>query len=193
MTTESATSDATFLDGQVLIAMPGMRDPRFTRSLVYLCAHSPDGAMGLIVNKAASDLVWKDVFSKLDISIAGAMAERPIHFGGPVEPGRGFVLHSPDYHVPEATLRIDDNFSMTATLDVLQALASGSGPSRAVVALGYAGWSPGQLEAELQMNGWLLCPADESLLFGEDDEDKWDRALAKIGVDPALLGAGGHA
>jgi putative transcriptional regulator len=182
-----------FLEGQVLIAMPGMQDPRFVKSLVYLCAHSDDGAMGLIVNKSAQDLVWEDLFEKLGITLDGAAAPRPVNYGGPVETGRGFVLHSSDYHAEEATLSVDSGTSMTATLDVLQAIASGQGPERAIVALGYAGWAPGQLEGELRDNGWLLCPPDDDLLYGSDDDGKWDRALAKIGVDPALLGVGGHA
>ena len=191
--TERTGPETQYLDGQILIAMPGMQDPRFLRALVYLCAHSEEGAMGLIVNKPSSDLVWEDVFRKLDIPLGVPNAPRPINFGGPVEAGRGFVLHSSDYHAEDATLRVDGGVSMTATLDVLQAIAAGEGPERAIVALGYSGWSPGQLEAELQMNGWLLCDPDDDLLFGSDDDGKWDRALAKIGVDPALLGVGGHA
>jgi len=187
------SDDGTFLDGQILIAMPGMQDPRFSRSLVYLCAHSSDGAMGLIINKCAEDLVWEDLFDKLEIPLKSEIGPRPVHYGGPVETGRGFVLHSPDYHSDEATLSVDAETSMTTTVDVLQALASGDGPGRAIVTLGYAGWAPGQLESELQANGWLLCAADSDLVFGDEIEGKWDRALKKIGVDPALLGAGGHA
>lgn len=182
-----------FLDGKLLIAMPGMQDPRFSRALVYLCAHSAEGAMGLIINKRADDLVWSDLFERLSIPIGDINAPRPVHYGGPVETGRGFVLHSDDYHAEEATMKVDGAISMTATLDVLQAMGSGSGPGNAVLALGYAGWAPGQLESELQMNGWLLCDADDELLFGDDDPAKWDRALRKIGVDPLMLGAGGHA
>ena len=159
MTTEHETDGASFLDGKVLIAMPGMQDPRFARSIVYLCAHSNEGAMGLIVNKRAEDLVWRDLFKRLGIPIGSVNAPRPVHYGGPVETGRGFVLHSSDYHADEATMKVDPAVSMTATLDVLQAMALGRGPDRAVVALGYAGWAPGQLETELQMNGWLLCDA----------------------------------
>ncbi|MFK7944840.1 MAG: YqgE/AlgH family protein [Paracoccaceae bacterium] len=186
--------DATqFLDGQILIAVPGMQDPRFQHSLVYICAHSEEGAMGLIINKVTEDLVWRDLFEKLDIPIDPLGAPRPVYFGGPVEQGRGFVLHSSDYHAEDATLAIDGGTSMTATLDVLQSLGARQGPERALVALGYSGWAAGQLEAELQLNGWLNCPPDDDLLFGSDDEGKWGRALAKLGVDPALLGAGGHA
>lgn len=182
------------LGGQVLIAMPGMADPRFRRSLVYLCAHSSEGAMGLIVNKHADDLKLKDLFEKLGIPIGEPMAGIPVHFGGPVETGRGFVLHSADYESGESTLQVDAATSMTATIDILHAMAESRGPSRAIVALGYAGWAPGQLEAEMRANGWLACPPDEELLFGDDEEGKWDRALAKIGVHPGTLSSlGGHA
>ena len=196
-TPESTTPDATgaeFLDGQILIAMPGMQDPRFHRSVVYLCAHSSDGAMGLILNKRADDLKLKDLYGKLGIPIGKMMARAPVHYGGPVETGRGFVLHSSDYHSDDATMQVDDGTSMTATLDILHAMASDTGPDRAIVALGYAGWAPGQLEAELQANGWLACPADEELLFDTNEEQKWDKALAKIGVHPAMLSpTGGRA
>jgi len=184
-------SDADFLDGRILIAMPGMQDPRFAKSLVYLCAHSSDGAMGLIVNKRADKLKLKDLFSKLGIPIGKVMGMVPVHYGGPVETGRGFVLHSADYHAEDATLKVDDETSMTATLDVLQAMAMNRGPGRSIVALGYAGWAPGQLEAELQENGWLACPADPDLLFGDDEDGKWDRALAKLGIHPAMLSSTG--
>lgn len=181
------------LAGQILIAIPGMQDPRFHRALVYICAHSEDGAMGLIVNKCTEDLVWENLFEKLGIPIYADGAPRPVYYGGPVEMGRGFVLHSSDYHADDATLRIDAGTSMTATLDILHALGARQGPDRAMVALGYSGWAPGQLESELQMNGWLHCAADDDLLFGSDDEGKWARALAKIGIDPLMLGRGGHA
>lgn len=192
--TTAESTGAEFLDGQILIAMPGMQDPRFHRSLVYLCAHSADGAMGLIVNKRANDLKLKDLFGRLGIPIGdgpSGMAKTPVHYGGPVEMGRGFVLHSSDYHSDEATMQVDDGTSMTATLDILHAMATDRGPDRAIIALGYAGWAPGQLEAELQANGWLACPADEGLLFGTDEDSKWDKALAKIGVHPAMLSSTG--
>lgn len=182
-----------FLAGQMLIAMPTMRDPRFQRSLVYLCAHSGEGAMGLIVNKTKDRLVWKDLFTKLSIPVGSINAPRPVHFGGPVESGRGFVLHSADYNADEATMKVDAEVSMTTTVDILRDLAVGHGPDRALLALGYAGWAPGQLESELQDNGWLLCEADKALLFDPEVTTKWDRALAKLGVDPSLLSAGGHA
>ncbi len=191
MIDEPQTTTAEFLDGQILIAMPGMQDPRFHRSLVYLCAHSADGAMGMIVNKRADDLKLKDLFGKLGIPIGGGIAGKPVHYGGPVETGRGFVLHSSDYHSDDATMQVDDGTSLTATLDILHAMAGDGGPHRAIVALGYAGWAPGQFEAELQANGWLACPADEDLLFSTDEDSKWDKALAKIGVHPAMLSSTG--
>ncbi len=182
------------LGGRLLIAMPGMTDPRFRRSLVYLCAHTEEGAMGLIVNKHADDLKLKDLFEKLEIPLGEPIAMTPVHFGGPVETGRGFVLHSADYDSGESTLQVDGQVSMTATVDILHAIAENRGPSRSIVALGYAGWSPGQLEAEMRANGWLACDPDDDLLFGGDEQHKWDRALAKIGVDPAMLSSqGGHA
>lgn len=192
--TGTGTNVAEFLDGQILIAMPGMQDPRFHRSLVYLCAHSQDGAMGIIVNKRADDLKLKDLFAKLGIPVSKGIARDAVHYGGPVESGRGFVLHSSDYHSDDATMHVDDTTSMTATLDILHAMAADKGPARAIVALGYAGWAPGQLEAELQANGWLACAADEDLLFSTDETSKWDKALAKIGVHPAMLSpTGGRA
>jgi putative transcriptional regulator len=193
MSPDPHTSRSDFLAGQLLIAMPGMQDPRFHRTLVFLCAHSEEGAMGLIVNKPAETLALKDLFERLDIPVSEAIAKEPVRFGGPVETGRGFVLHSADYHAEGATLGVDETTSMTATLDILHAMAAGTGPERAMVALGYAGWAPGQLEAEMQRNGWLYCAPDDGLLFDADNDTKWDRALKKIGVDPALLSAGGSA
>ncbi len=194
MDDDTKPDDRDFLGGQVLIAMPGMRDPRFQRAVVYLCAHSPDGAMGLIVNRPADNLKLRDLFEKLSIPIGAAMGTAPVHYGGPVETGRGFVLHSSDYRADDATLQVDESTSMTATLDILHAMATNRGPKNAIIALGYAGWAPGQLEAELRGNGWLACPADANLLFGDDEEHKWDRALAKIGVHPAMLSSlGGSA
>lgn len=182
-----------FLDGQLLIAMPGMRDPRFHRTVVYLCAHSSDGAMGLIVNKPAETLKVSDLYERLDIAYDDDDASETVRFGGPVETGRGFVLHSSDYYAPEATLQVDTEVSMTATLEILHLMAAGHGPHRRMVALGYAGWAPGQLEGELQANGWLLCAPDRGLLFDGDNDAKWDRAMAKLGIDPKLLSTGGSA
>lgn len=179
------------LSGKLLIAMPGMGDPRFDKSVIYLCAHSKDGAIGLVINRRAANVSQKDLFSQLDIAAADGASQNWVHYGGPMETGRGFVLHSADYHLEEATLEVDEAFSMTATVDVLRAIAAGAGPRRAMIALGYAGWAGGQLEDELQRNGWLTCDADDEIVFGRDDERKWTAALAKLGVDPMLLSAEG--
>jgi putative transcriptional regulator len=150
--------------------------------------------MGIIVNKRADNLKLEDLFEKLGIPTGDRIAGAPVHYGGPVETGRGFVLHSSDYRVDEATMKVTDGTSMTATMDILHAMAGNHGPHRAIVALGYAGWAPGQLEAELQANGWLACPADQDLLFSPDEDQKWDKALAKLGVHPAMLSpTGGRA
>lgn len=186
-------SDANYLSGKLLVAMPSMGDPRFASSLVYLCAHSSDGAMGLIVNKRAEALTLTDLFGKVGIPVGDVLGSQPVHYGGPVEMGRGFVLHSADYHASDATLRVDDQTSMTATIDVLQAMADERGPEKALVTLGYAGWAPLQLEAELQANGWLTVDPDPELLFGVADDQKWNHALKKIGIDPAFLTTGGTA
>jgi len=183
-----------FLEGQLLIAMPTMSDPRFARSLVYICAHSSDGAMGLVVNKQADFIEFSELLERLNITSGkeGIKIDRDdpvrkVHFGGPVETGRGFVLHSSDYTMGDNTLAIDNKVALTATLDILREIATGKGPRKSFLALGYAGWSPGQLEAEMLQNGWLHCMADEDLLFGRDIETKYDAALAKLGIDPALL------
>lgn len=185
-----------FLDGQLLIAMPGMSDTRFERSVVYICAHSSEGAMGLIVNKPAPDIDFPELLDRLDIPVDAdacdfklAENKKDVLFGGPVEPGRGFVLHSGEYNVQQNTLAINDQVGLTATLDVLQEIALGKGPTKSLLALGYAGWSPGQLESELLQNGWLNCPANETILFNTQLDDKYDAALDKLGVDPAMLSA----
>jgi putative transcriptional regulator len=181
------------LTGMLLVAMPTMADPRFARSVIYLCAHSPEGAMGLVVNQAAESVTFPAVIDQLGITPTTDCADTPVHVGGPVEASRGFVLHSPDY-VLQSTLVIDENFALTATVDVLRAIADGKGPKRRVLALGYAGWGAGQLDAEIQANGWLLAPADADIVFGRRNEAKWDMALSKIGVDPRLLSTtAGHA
>ncbi len=197
--------DTSYLDGQLLIAMPSMSDPRFARSVIYLCAHSEEGAMGLIINRAANNISFPDLLDKLEIypSDSGEDATEsesphvpnlPIHVGGPVETGRGFVLHSSDYFSEDSTMAIHDEFCLTATLDILKALATGHGPQQAILALGYAGWSPGQLESEIQSNGWLNCAADPEIVFSEDQPEKYDRALATLGIDPShLVADAGHA
>lgn len=175
------------LDGKLLIAMPGMGDPRFERSVIFMCAHSDDGALGLIINKPAPEYRFADLLKQLDIPSGAPNRDIRVHFGGPVEHGRGFVLHSGDYLSNSATLRVNGAFGMTATLDVLEELAKGEGPSSALLALGYSGWGPGQLEDEILQNGWLTCEASPELVFGEDDDAKWSAALRTLGVDPVML------
>lgn len=190
-----------FLKGQLLVAMPLMTDRRFSRSVIYMCAHSDDGAMGLIINHRADHINFPDLLERLGIAtgssedgISADILERQVHVGGPVETGRGFVLHSSDYHSSETTLPIDHEVSLTASIEILKAIATGEGPAHALLALGYAGWSAGQLESEIQANGWLHCPADVNLLFDSDIDGKYTRALAKIGVDPShLVSDTGHA
>lgn len=182
---------AKFLDGQLLIAMPGMGDLRFERSVIFLCEHSPKGAMGLIVNKPAPDLSFADLLSQLRIPATIDLKHARVHFGGPVEHGRGFVLHSADYAAGESSLKVGPDFSMTATVDILQDMARGHGPRHALLALGYAGWGPGQLEAEIQANGWLVAPSDVDVVFSGRDDDKWSEALRLISIDPRLLSAEG--
>ena len=189
----SRDSSQTSLSGQLLVAMPQMSDPRFARTVVYLCAHSADGAMGLVVNRLIDSLSFASLLAQLGVETDGAPADMPVHFGGPVESSRGFVLHTSDYH-QDSTLVIDDEIALTATVDVLRAIARGTGPRRRVLALGYAGWAPGQLDAEIQANGWLLVPADLDLVFGRDNDSKWQQAIAKIGIDLSLLSSEvGHA
>lgn len=187
------------LDGQMLIAMPSMTDPRFARTVIYICAHSSDGAMGIVVNKKADNISFPEMLEQFGID-GGDDANNirlknfPVNFGGPVETARGFVLHTTDYHVEASTLPIDKGVSLTATLDVLKAIADGRGPNRALLALGYAGWAPGQLESEIQDNGWLHCEADAELIFDGEFEHKYERTLAKLGVDLSMLVAdAGHA
>ncbi|WP_417729523.1 YqgE/AlgH family protein [Roseovarius sp.] len=182
------------LTGKLLIAMPGMGDPRFAHSVVLMCAHSPDGAMGLIINKPTQDLRMRDLLEQLSIQASQQIGNRPVHFGGPVEHGRGFVLHDRGYTSAISSLDVNDDFAMTATLDILEDLARGNGPERALLALGYAGWGPGQLEAELAENGWLTCDADFKLVFDTPDPAKWEAALAHLGVSPLMLSPeAGHA
>lgn len=190
-----------YLDGQLLVAMPLMTDRRFARSVIYLCAHSDEGAMGLIINQRASHISFPDLLERLGIpastgeeGISNELLGMSVHVGGPVETGRGFVLHTADYFSDDSTLKIDDTVCLTATIDILKAIAGGKGPHRSILALGYAGWSPGQLESEIHANGWLNCEADADLVFDPDLESKYQRALAKIGIDPSfLVSDAGHA
>jgi putative transcriptional regulator len=182
------------LGGKLLIAMPGMGDPRFESSVILICAHSPDGAMGLIVNKPTLDLSFAGLLEQLGIAHSPDAPPIRVHFGGPVERGRGFVLHSRDYTAEGATMDIAGSYGMTATQDVLTALGRGAGPRAALLALGYAGWGPGQLEQELARNDWLTGEASEELIFAPEDGGKWAAALRHSGIDPsALSGTGGRA
>ncbi len=174
------------LTGKLIVAMPAMGDPRFERAVILVCAHSPDGAMGLIVNKPLPDLSFSELLTQLKIPHSNGRDIRVL-FGGPVERGRGFVLHSTDYSGGQATTVVAGSFGMTATLDVLEALAKGRGPAQAILALGYSGWGPGQLESEIARNDWLTGEASEGLIFGHEDPRKWAKALHGMGIDPVSL------
>lgn len=185
--------DEPYLLGQLLLAMPGIRDPRFSKTVIYMCAHSADGAMGLVVNKALESLSFPDLLEQLGIEAGADGSQIDVHFGGPVESGRGFVLHTAEYK-QEATMVVDQEIALTATADILRDIASGAGPRRSLLALGYAGWGPGQLDSEIKANGWLHVLPDDELVFGPGLETKWERALGKLGVDPLMLSdEAGHA
>ncbi|MFD1344171.1 YqgE/AlgH family protein [Litorisediminicola beolgyonensis] len=191
MTDAHVTTDLT---GKMLIAMPGMGDPRFQHSLIFLCAHSEDGAMGLIVNKPAPEIDMAALFEQLSIETPSDLAGERVFFGGPVETGRGFVLHGDEYQSSVSTLEVEGGFGMTATLDILEEIGRGQGPSERMMCLGYAGWGPGQLEGELAQNGWLVCDASRDLVFHTPAPEKWEAALATLGVAAlALSSEGGQA
>lgn len=194
------TSDTSgFLEDQFLIAMPGMKDDRFARSVIYVCAHSDEGAMGLIINQT-QQMLFPDLLVQLGILNEQEAIRLPaktrdfvVRNGGPVDRSRGFVLHSGDYTV-ESSLPVSDDICLTATVDILRAISAGRGPRLALMALGYSGWGAGQLESEIAENGWLTCPASADLLFDADIERKYDRILAAIGIDIAHLSSmAGHA
>ncbi len=190
-----------YLDGQMLIAMPAMSDERFSRTLIYICAHSNEGAMGIVVNQPAANVSFSELLVQLDVIPAADRIILPsraetvkVLKGGPVETGRGFVLHSADFFLENSTLPIDQGICLTATVEILKAIARGDGPASAVLALGYAGWAPGQLETEIQQNGWLHVAADTDLIFGTDIGSKYNKALHKLGIDLAMLSSeAGHA
>jgi len=187
------TAPDPYLVGQLLIAMPGMPDPRFAKSVIYVCAHNDEGAMGLVINRQLDTIDFPDLLKQLDISPVPPEQDIRVLFGGPVEQGRGFVLHSPDY-VRDSTLLVNDDVALTATIEILRSIAGGGGPVQKLLALGYAGWGPGQLDAEILNNGWLNVEADPDLVFDGDLDAKWDRALQKIGVAPGMLSdVAGHA
>lgn len=175
-----------YLDGQMLIAMPSMGDPRFAKSVIYICAHSADGAVGLVVNKPINNISFPELLDQLEIEAGQGDKDLPVHFGGPVESQRGFVLHSSEF-VENGTLVVDEKIALTATVDILREIAQGSGPNQMFLALGYAGWGPGQLEAEFQDNAWLNAPGDTDIIFDRNVAFKWKRALAILGIEQAML------
>ncbi|MBL8670113.1 MAG: YqgE/AlgH family protein [Alphaproteobacteria bacterium] len=186
-------ADGSYLTGKLLIAMPQMPDQRFARTVIYMCAHSAEGAMGLVLNKLVPSLTFPELLQQLSIESKSPTEQIRVHFGGPVETGRGFVLHSADY-LRDGSLSVADGIALTATIDILRSIASGQGPRRSLLALGYAGWGPGQLDSEITQNGWLHAPADEALLFDRDLDRKWERAIAKLGFAPEMLSSEvGHA
>ena len=183
-----------YINGQFLIAMPGIGDARFERSVIYMCAHSPEGAWGLVVNRRSRRLTFPELLVQLEvieeddaIRLPGKISSVPVMRGGPVERSRGFVLHSDDYFADKTSIDLEDGMALTASVDILRAIATGLGPRKALLALGYAGWGPGQLDREIQANGWLTCPADSGFLFGVDPEQKYAKALARLGIDPLML------
>jgi len=188
-----------FLDGKILVAMPTMRDERFSRSVIYVCAHSSEGAMGLVINQPVRNIGFHELMEQLGIvKAAGDLGQRGeairVLNGGPVESGRGFVLHTNDVFIDNSTLAIEDNICLTATLDILRSIAQGEGPQQALLALGYAGWGAGQLEQEINANGWLHCDADPAIVFDAEVDTKYARALRKIGIEPDMLSSeAGHA
>lgn len=182
-----------YLEGQLLLAMPNIGDPRFERTAIYMCSHSSEGAMGLVINREIENINFGQLLEQLTIETEGPITDIPIHAGGPVETGRGFVLHSADY-VQDTTLIVSETIALTATVDILRAIAEDRGPRNHLLALGYAGWAAGQLEMEIQANGWLSVRADEEIVFNTELEDKWPRAMAMLGVDLSMLSSeAGHA
>lgn len=185
--------DTGYLDGKLLVAMPSMGDPRFKKAVILLCAHSESGAMGILLNRSLEALSFEDLLEQLEIPKAEKARHIKIHFGGPVDTERGFVVHSTDL-LYDTTLVIGDDMALTATIDMLKTIAGGSGPESSFLALGYSGWGPGQLEQEIQENGWLVVDPDTNIVFGSELDTKWEVAINKLGVDPALLsGDIGHA
>ena len=180
------SQDGSYVTGQLLIAMPGMRDERFAKSVIYMCAHSEEGAMGLVLNQRLDTLTFAELISQLELDEKHLSRDVPVHFGGPVESGRGFVLHTSDYQ-QDATLEVVNGVALTATVEILKAIAQGKGPQKSLLALGYAGWGPGQLDMEIRANGWLQVPSDSEIIFDIEPDTKWERAIQRLGIDPRML------
>ena len=196
MITEQIVENAANLTGKMLIAMPGMRDPRFEHSVILICAHSDDGAMGIVVNRPMSEIGFSDLLEQLDIDVSDDVIEIPVGFGGPVEPGRGFVLHRVPHNleIGDKRIRIAEDLAMSTTRDILEDYAQGRGLRPAMLALGYAGWGPGQLDSEILDNGWLTSERGDDIIFGDDNPGKWRAALKSLGIDPLTLSSeAGHA
>lgn len=184
---------STDLTGQLLVAMPNMPDPRFAKTVIYVCSHSEEGAMGLVVNRLVQSLTFPDLLNQLNIETYGMEDQIRVHLGGPVDEERGFVLHSPDY-MKDSTVIVGSRYALTATIDILRDMACGDGPRQSMLALGYAGWGPGQLDQEMIENGWLNVPAADDIVYDDVLETKWERALGQLGIDPRLLSdEAGHA
>ena len=182
-----------YLQGQLLLAMPSIGDPRFERTVIYMCAHNASGAMGIVVNKLLDTISFPDMLEQLNIPATPEHSQIRVHYGGPVETNRGFVLHSTDF-MREGTALVGEGFALTGTLDVLRAMALGQGPKQALLALGCAGWAPGQLDAEIQANGWLNVPAEPDLIFNSTEAEMWNKGMSRLGIDiAALSGTAGHA
>ena len=189
----TTSSPDSYLTGQLLIAMPAMADPRFAQSVIYLCAHTPEGAMGLVLNRPIIKPSFDDLLKQLTIAPMPPVRQIRLCAGGPVENARGFVLHTADW-TGEGSLKVNVDMALTASLDVLKVIAGGGGPRECILALGYAGWGPGQLDQEFQQNAWLSVPADEPILFDHAHDTKWRRALGRLNIDPLLLSHNaGHA
>ena len=180
------SQDESYVTGQLLIAMPGMRDERFAKSVIYMCAHSEEGAMGLVLNQRLDSLTFAELISQLELDEKHLSRDVPVHFGGPVESGRGFVLHTSDYQ-QDATLEVVNGVALTASVEILKAIAQGKGPQKSLLALGYAGWGPGQLDMEIRANGWLQVPSDSEIIFDIEPDTKWERAIQRLGIDPRML------
>ena len=194
-TVNNMTSPSTInLTGQLIIATPEMGDPRFNRAVIYICSHDADGAMGIMINKGRGGRMLSDMLENIGIEGAVRVADSPVLLGGPVDIDRGFVLHSADYFKSETSLKLSDTLNLTSTKDILEALVMDEAPEKAMLAVGYSGWSAGQLERELQDNAWIVAGGDEALIFDFNLEDKWTKALASLGIKPEMLsGTGGSA